>query len=517
MENTLEPQENLPQEESKFQDTPPGSPLESPEANSNQEIGASARASEIVLIPLTDLTVPSWNPRKSFDEAEMQTLMTYLKTGGLLPPIEVWKGNGNAPWPVISGQRRLEAFRRLGKTHIEVQIRDISLKQAKVLAIASNRDDKPYWLDEYTAVESLLLEPGLSQKELAESLGWSTAWVSHAVTLTDVLNPASRRLIEQIAQAKIKPFNFSEEEKDLPTDQAVPWQLTEKVAYRLTRLLKGREKEAAQSLAEKALPLMIAGQYTGPQTDELVAWLISGKDLSQFNVSAKRQRGKPAKADPVLREEKTSTPELTPETNPSPKPAAHRKSPAPKPQVPLAEAAAPDKNLGNGGLEKNPAGPQEGPGSIPPKEAGPMGSAETLAWDLLAGVSVLKQIRQKVKAGHRPTFWEALALMVLFLGETALSIWEHLLKPGLKMVGGVMKKAFHLGLKGAKNSLKKLLKLCGKTVSTLAGIAASILFIAFLGWLAYDTIVHHGFRPLAVLEEFWDFLVMAAKMLLNMG
>jgi hypothetical protein len=70
-----------------------------------------------------------------------------------------------------------------------------------------------------------------------------------------------------------------------------------------------------------------------------------------------------------------------------------------------------------------------------------------LGWDLLAGISILKQLRQKVKAGHRPSFWEALALIALFLGETAVSLWKHVGEPALKLLASLLKKAFHTALK----------------------------------------------------------------------
>jgi len=271
------------------------SSLESAQPNRIAPLAASQQVSQVLLFNLSDLQDPPWNPRRYLDEAKMADLTAYVTAGGPIPPLTIWKGNGQTPWFVISGKRRREAYRRAGKTQIEGIVLDISLQNAKILAIASNQDDKPYWLDEYVAVESLLREDDdLEQRELAKQLGWSDFWVTRAVNLTNVLNPASRRLIEQSLRKSFRPSKKSTFKNPENSAQKAPWVLTEKVAYRLTLLLDHYPKKEAQPLAEKALGIILTRQLTGPQTDELMAHIIAGGDLTQFKPTTKVRKAKTA-------------------------------------------------------------------------------------------------------------------------------------------------------------------------------------------------------------------------------
>ncbi len=251
---------------------------------------------EIVMIPIVDLAVPSWNPRPFLEEDEMQMLVDYLKNGGTLDRITVWKGNRQAPWAIVSGQRRAEAFKRLGRTHIEAEILDISLEDAMFRALTSNRDNKPYWLGEFMALENLRNLTGLKQKELAAKTGWSSYRISCAFSLMELLSPATRQLILQTARQGVRLSNFSEVENDNDSNNVKIWCLTEKAACRLIRLLDNRKLDDARLLADKILPILLEKQLNGPQTQEFVAHAVSGKDLDQFEAEkkARKPRSKPA-------------------------------------------------------------------------------------------------------------------------------------------------------------------------------------------------------------------------------
>src|SRR5580692_2924500 len=121
-------------------DGSPGSQNVSSEISSSSQ--ASSKPAEIITVPIADLTVPAGNPRKFRAEAKRQGLVAYLEKGGLVPRPWVWKGTAHPPFSIISGQRRLEAYRRLGKTQFEVEMLDVPLEEAKVLAFTSNQDEE---------------------------------------------------------------------------------------------------------------------------------------------------------------------------------------------------------------------------------------------------------------------------------------------------------------------------------------------------------------------------------------
>ncbi|HEV2354625.1 MAG TPA: ParB N-terminal domain-containing protein, partial [Puia sp.] len=118
-----------------------------------------ANPPQIVMMPTDGLFVPDWNPRKTMSEAGLRILVDFVKAGKPLERLLVWKGSGQAagspkepaqpglasrlesstqaPLAVISGQRRLEAYRRAGVKLVEVEILDIPLEDAKDRASTS--------------------------------------------------------------------------------------------------------------------------------------------------------------------------------------------------------------------------------------------------------------------------------------------------------------------------------------------------------------------------------------------
>ncbi len=235
----------------------------------------------ITVVPTSDLVIPSWNPRKTMVEEETKILTAFLENGGRVERILVWKGNGQAPWSVIAGQRRLEAFRRLGKDRVEVEIQDISLKEAKRLARSTNKGVGLHWLEEYESWEEDLNDPQFkSQGQIAAEIGVAPIWVSRAVNLLKVLNGNSRLMIQQSllepkdAEGEELPKNrpsqqglleSSEDAGLTPSGQPKRWQLTEDVAFRLTRFLASKVETEAQAMAEMPCRSSFPASSAGPR------------------------------------------------------------------------------------------------------------------------------------------------------------------------------------------------------------------------------------------------------------
>ena len=368
---------------------------------------------DIRMIPIADLIVPEWNPRKFIDEAEMLNLVAFLKKGSIVPRIWVWKGTGQAPWLIIAGQRRMEAHRRLGRTHIEAEIMDFDLEEAKIQAIASNRDDKPYWLGEYAAVENLTIEyPNLRQVELADRLGWSEAWVSRALSIMQLLTPASRGLIEQNTRQEVKLFNSVKGNKGQSTPGDKVWRLKEAAGYRLTRLLtKDRELTKAQALVEKVLPIMLSGHYTAGQTNEVVAWVNSGKALAEFQLGEKARKSRSKGVGSETHPKPVETPNLSQEARMPPARPIHSHQLVPE-TPPTAEPS-----------------PKHGGGATDEKDSKP-----SLILEAMVGISPFQAIRAKIKKGEKITREDWLLLLAHWTWVPAKWVWKHGLLKGLREV-----------------------------------------------------------------------------------
>jgi hypothetical protein len=273
------------------------------------------------MIPLSDLAVPDWNPRKFKDPAEMRTLQAYMAKGGYIHRLLVWKGNGQAPYPIISGQRRFLAAGLLGWTQIECEELDITLGEAKIMAITSNAGAEVYWLDKYESWESVMKDhTDWTQDIWADKFGVEQQAVSRAKRLLTVLNGPARALIhdymdklEDAAGASSQNASNPQssggsgvqeegsagsiyltsvkslgERDKLKSGNDDPWVLSENVAYQLVRLLAIKPPEKAQDLAYQSLQQILTNQMAAPQARALVQ-----KHLEQAGVVTQKLVAKP--------------------------------------------------------------------------------------------------------------------------------------------------------------------------------------------------------------------------------
>ncbi len=273
------------------------------------------------MILLSDLVVPDWNPRKFKDPAEMRTLQAYMAKGGYIHRLLVWKGNGQAPYPIISGQRRFLAAGQLGWPQIECEELDITLEEAKIMAITSNAGAEVYWLDKYESWESVMKDhTDWTQDIWADKFGVEQQAVSRAKRLLTVLNGPARALIhdymdklEDAAGASsqnasnpqssgdsgvqeegsagsiyLTSVKSLEERDKLKSGNDDPWVLSENVAYQLVRLLAIKPPEKAQDLAYQSLQQILTNQMAAPQARALVQ-----KHLEQAGVLTQKLVAKP--------------------------------------------------------------------------------------------------------------------------------------------------------------------------------------------------------------------------------
>ncbi len=242
---------------------------------------------DIRIIPTADLFVPDWNPRKVIIPWDLANLVAFMKAGGKPPRITVWKGpraeatsqgpglrdagsiGEPAKWAIIEGQMRLLAAQQVGWTHMEAEVVDCTLAEAKKRAFTSNNQNKPFWLDTVLAIEALYKDRkanGGTQEGLGDELGVSQARISYALTISEALNPALRELIYN---------SVIKSEGD--------WQVKERPVLLLTAIKDPKS-------FNKALNVLIDRHLTMGMVAKLVKWVQDGNDPDGFGKA-------PAKAD----------------------------------------------------------------------------------------------------------------------------------------------------------------------------------------------------------------------------
>ena len=134
-------------------------------------------------IPIEFIARSHRNPRRHFDESELQDLASSIRQHGIVQPVVV-RTTGESRYEIIAGERRWRAAQFAGFTEIPVIVRDVDDRTALELAIVENvqrSDLNP--LEEALGYEQLIAEHGYTQNDLGEIIGKSRSHVANSLRL----------------------------------------------------------------------------------------------------------------------------------------------------------------------------------------------------------------------------------------------------------------------------------------------------------------------------------------------
>lgn len=137
-------------------------------------------------------------PRKVFQEEELEGLAQSIAENGLLQPVTVRRENGT--YYLIAGERRLRACKLAGLKEIPALVADCEPEDSAVLALLENLQRKDLQMfEQANAIVNLLREWQITQEEAAKRLGMSQSYLANKIRLLK-LSPQEQ---EEILQHKL--------------------------------------------------------------------------------------------------------------------------------------------------------------------------------------------------------------------------------------------------------------------------------------------------------------------------
>jgi ParB family chromosome partitioning protein len=133
-------------------------------------------------IPVNQIKVNPFQPRKIFDEAALAELSESIKEHGVLQPI-ILRKKGKL-FEIVVGERRFRASKAAGLSEIPAVIRRFSDQQMMEIAILENlqREDLTP-IEEADAYQNLMENLSLTQEQLAFRLGKSRPHIANHIRL----------------------------------------------------------------------------------------------------------------------------------------------------------------------------------------------------------------------------------------------------------------------------------------------------------------------------------------------
>jgi ParB family chromosome partitioning protein len=124
-------------------------------------------------------------PRKHFDEAELEALAASIREKGIIQPLIVRPDpRERGSWEIVAGERRWRAAQHAGIHEVPIIVRHLDDAEALELAILENvqrADLNP--IEEAAGYAQLIERFGHTQERLAASMGKSRSYIANALRL----------------------------------------------------------------------------------------------------------------------------------------------------------------------------------------------------------------------------------------------------------------------------------------------------------------------------------------------
>jgi ParB family chromosome partitioning protein len=148
-------------------------------------------------LPIETITPNPNNPRRNFDERELDELAQSLRDKGLLQPLVVRPRGDGQGHEIVVGERRWRAAQRAGLHELPVLVREVSDGEALEIALVENvqRSDLNA-LEEARAYAQLIEQFSYTQHQLAEAVGKSRSHIANTLRLLQ-LPESVRAQVEQ--------------------------------------------------------------------------------------------------------------------------------------------------------------------------------------------------------------------------------------------------------------------------------------------------------------------------------
>lgn len=225
-------------------------------------------------------------PRKAFDQEQLEELADSIRKYGVLQPLLVQKKGES--YEIIAGERRWRAAKLAGLKTIPVVIREYSPQQAMEIALIENvqREDlNP--IEEARAYQRLMQEFSLKQEEIAERVSKNRTTITNSMRLLNLAPEVQQMLVEgRIASGHARallavadPYQQLELAKKVEAER-----MSVREVEKAVKLLGKEKKEKKKTQVDEAVELVFQDMENRMKTVMGTKVNISRKDKSKGKI-----------------------------------------------------------------------------------------------------------------------------------------------------------------------------------------------------------------------------------------
>lgn len=237
-------------------------------------------------LPVSEIEPNRDQPRKAFDEEQLEELADSIRKYGVLQPLLVQKKGDS--YEIIAGERRWRAAKLAGFKKVPVVIREYSPQQTMEIALIENvqrADLNP--IEEALAYQRLMQEFSLKQEEIAERVSKNRTTITNSMRLLNLVPGVQQMLAEgRITSGHARALlGVSDPQQQLALAQKVEQEkLSVRESEKAVKLLGREKKEKKKSQVDEAVELVFQDMENRMKTVMGTKVNISRKDKTKGKV-----------------------------------------------------------------------------------------------------------------------------------------------------------------------------------------------------------------------------------------
>lgn len=210
--------------------------------------GELIRGKQLLSAEIEDVYPGPEQPRRRFDDQELEELASSVRTHGIIMPLVV-RPRPAGGYFLIAGERRWRAAQRAGLHQVPIVVQDVSPQAAFERALVENlqrADLRP--IEEAAAFQRLVDEFALTQEQIAERVGKDRSTIANSMRLLKL--PAH---VREMVEERSLSMGHARALLALPSDAEIETAARAVVAKGLSvRATEALVKKAQQPAAEPA-------------------------------------------------------------------------------------------------------------------------------------------------------------------------------------------------------------------------------------------------------------------------
>lgn len=257
---------------------------------------ASETKNQVVEIPVAAIVPNQYQPRKVFDQTEIQELAQTISEHGLLQPIVVREFRPGE-YEIIAGERRFRAVKLLQWEKIPAIVEKMTDTESASLALIENLQRAQLSpVEEAQAYKQLMEFNHLTQAALAKGMGKSQSFVANKLRLLKLIKPVQNAILDgRITERHGRALLSLDEDQQRTLLMEIVnqhWNVrqTEDAVAQMLGKPTSAEKAAQQAVQEKASQSDAAAPSNSATENDAVAEPAAKKTAKQKQAKKKQPK-----------------------------------------------------------------------------------------------------------------------------------------------------------------------------------------------------------------------------------